>query len=158
MGVIEKTNSSYNTPLMCVRKANNQIRIVQNFAATINKVVELPGFPIPNIRLSLKKISDFIATIKNVYKEEVLISCMDISNGFHTIPIRKRDRDYFAFMHNNIMWTYSRMSMGERGAPSNFCLLMDSILGSVSTEKTKVFLYLDDILIVSCRSDALKRS
>ena len=152
--VIETCNSSFNTALLAVRKPNGQIRLVQDYSRTINPHINLPNFPIANNRKTLNEISEHISKIKNVFKEEILISSLDIKSGFHIIPMRKAHRQYLAFKHRNKQFTWKRMAMGPKNSPSDFCCMMDQVLGDLDTEKTKIIIYVDDILIISAKSDA----
>ena len=153
--VIEICNSSYNTALLAVRKANGQIRLVQDYSKTINPFINLPNFPIPNSRKTLNEISDHISHVKNAIGEETLITSLDLKSGFHIIPMRKSHRKYLAFKHKNRQYTWKRMAMGPKNSPSDFCAIMTNILGNLDTEKSKILVYLDDILILSAKSDAI---
>ena len=152
--VIETCNSSFNTALLAVRKPNGQIRLVQDYSRTINPHINLPNFPIANNRKTLNEISEHISKIKNVLKEDVLISSLDIKSGFHIIPMRKAHRQFLAFKHRNKQFTWKRMAMGPKNSPSDFCCMMDQVLGDLDTDKTKIIIYVDDILIISAKSDA----
>ena len=54
------------------------------------------------------------------------------------------------------MWTFERMTIREKGSPANFCHLMNEIYSDLSTEKTLITIYVDDILCISAHSDALR--
>ena len=154
--VIETCNSSFNTALLAVRKPNGQIRLVQDYSRTINPHINLPNFPIANSRRTLNEISEHISKIKNIYREETLISSLDLKSGFHIIPMRKNHRPYLAFKHKNKQFTWKRMAMGPKNSPSDFCCMMDRVLGNLDTQKTKIIVYVDDILIISAKSDAIR--
>ena len=65
--------------------------------------------------------------------------------------MRKSHRQYLAFKHKNKQFTWKRMAMGPKNSPSDFCCIMDRVLGNLDTDKTKIILYVDDILIVFLR-------
>ena len=153
--VIESCNSSYNTALLAVRKANGQIRLVQDYSRTINPHINLPNYPIANSRRTLNEISEHISHVKNTYGETTLISSLDLKSGFHIVPMRKSHRKYLAFKHRNKQFTFKRMSMGPKNSPSDFCCIMANVLNGLDTEKTKNLIYIDDVLILSAKSEAL---
>ena len=155
-GIIEQTNSSFNTPILAVRKPNGSLRIVQNYAATLNKYLNLPLYPIPNGRNILNEISKFIDKIKNDYKEDVCLTTVDVTSGFHVISQRKSHRKYLSFTHKNTQYQFKKMSQGEKGSPSNFTFLMDKFFSNLNTEKSRTFLYVDDIVQVSCKSESIE--
>jgi len=154
--IIEICNSSYNTALLAVRKPNGQIRLVQDYSRTINPHINLPNFPIANSRKTLSEISEHISHVKNVHKEDVLITSLDLKSGFHIIPMRQSHRKFLAFKHKNRQYTFKRMSMGPKNSPSDFCAIMSNILNGLDTEKTKILIYIDDVLILSAQSEALE--
>ena len=155
-GILEITNSSFNTPILAVRKPSGALRIVQNYACTLNDHLNLPCYPIPNSRNILKEISDFINIIKNKYNENVCFSAIDVCQGFHVISQRKSHRKYLSFTHKNTMYRYKKMAQGEKGSPSNFVYLMDTFFSNIQTPKAKIFIYVDDIILVSAESESIE--
>ena len=155
-GILEITNSSFNTPILAVRKPSGALRIVQNYASTLNDHLNLPCYPIPNSRNILKEISDFINVIKNTYNENVCFSAIDVCQGFHVISQRKSHRKYLSFTHKNTMYRYKKMAQGEKGSPSNFVYLMDTFFSKIKTPKAKIFMYVDDIIVVAAESESIE--
>ena len=44
--------------------------------------------------------------------------------------------------------------MGVKSAPSDFCYMMSEIFKNVATEKSIILCYIDDLIILSPKSDA----
>ena len=155
--VLTQCNSSWNTSLLAIKKANtDQLRLVQDYSTTLNKIIRLPNSPISNSRATLNQISAQISKIKFVYSERPLITTMDICSGFWTVSMRPSHRKYLAFKHNARQFTFKRMPMGTKNSPADFCFMMASLMGDLNTEKSKVFIYMDDLIIIGCESEAIE--
>ena len=152
--VLTQCNSSFNTSLMAIPKANtDQLRLVQDYSRTLNKIIELPNSPICNSRATLNQIGAQVAKIKHKFGEKALISTMDITSGFWTIGMRPSHRKFLAFKHRTKQYTFRRMPMGCKNAPSDFCFMMSVLVSDLSSEKSKVMIYMDDVIVISCESD-----
>ncbi|KAF4654330.1 hypothetical protein FOL47_010031 [Perkinsus chesapeaki] len=65
--------------------------------------------------------------------------------GFHQIAVEEESQPKLAFMVGNKQYTFLRMAMGPRNAPSCFQRAVDAALGTLLTRCC--FVYLDDILV-----------
>ena len=153
--ILKITNSSFNTAILGIKKPNsNEYRVVQDYSHGLNEIINLSTFPIPNLRATISSISKHLGKIKNFYKEEAFISTLDLCNGFYNIPVRDSHRNFLAFSHIDVQYTFKRLPMGVKSAPSDFCYMMSEIFKNVATEKSIILCYIDDLIILSPKSDA----
>ena len=155
-GVIEPCNSSYNTSLLAIKKANtSQLRLVQAYNNSINTIINCPLSPIANNRATIAKISAQIAYITNTLKEPVTISTVDITSGFWCVPVKVSHRRYLAFKHMTKQYTFRKMPMGTSNSPSDFCYALARLLEDFDTQRCKLYVYIDDIIIIAPAKDAI---
>ena len=146
-GVIETCNSSYNTSLLAIKKANtSQLRLVQAYNRSINPIINCPLSPLANNRATIAKISAQISYISNNLHEKVTISVLDITSGFWWIPVKVSHRKYLAFKHLTRQYTFRKMPMGTSNSPSDFCYAVSRLLENFNTPKCKIYCYIDDII------------
>ena len=132
-GIIKKSKSSYNSPLICVKKPNGDIRPCIDYRE-LNKIIEPINFPIP-------RIDDLI----NSLDKAKIISSLDLASAYHQCEIEPRDTHKTAFTFKNSKWEYQTIPFGLKTAPAFFSrLISDTLFDLIGTE---VICYLDDILI-----------
>ncbi|XP_032689886.1 uncharacterized protein LOC116853116 [Odontomachus brunneus] len=137
-GVIEPSNSPYNSPLWIVpkkpdSKGNKRWRMVIDYRALNEKTIG-EAYPLPNIT----EISDQLGSAK-------YFSVFDLTSGFHQIEMDKLDAHKTAFSTPHGHYQFSRMPFGLKNAPATFQRLMDQILTGL--QGTELFVYLDDIVL-----------
>ena len=137
-GIIEASESPYNSPLWVVPKRENkegqkQWRVVVDFRKLNEKTKPFP-FPIPNITHLLEQLGD-----AKIY------SVMDLASGFYQIPLDERDKEKTAFSTSFGHFHFVRMPFGLKNAPSTFQMLMNKIV----KQKNGVFAYIDDLIIAA---------
>ena len=154
--VIEEKSSPWNSPLLAVKKRDGATRSVTNYSAkkkngkSINELISLPRWPLPNLSKMFKDISEQIARIKKNGHEPV-ITTLDISNAFFGLRLRPQSRPITAFTSRAMerQYCYTSMPQGISSAPSVFSEFMCKILKGLDTDDSRVYSYLDDIFIVS---------
>lgn len=135
-GIIEKSTSMWNSPLLLVPKKsmNNtkEYRFCIDFR-NLNKITEIQTFPMPNLEEELCKMNG-----------SKIFSCMDIFSAFHQIKLNKNDREKTAFTAGHRKFHFKRMPFGLRGSPITWQFYLTEKLGALLT--ANVMAYMDDIM------------
>ena len=145
-GIMERTISEYNSPIMFVPKKDaegnyTQKRPVQDFRKLNSK--SIPS----NFRLPL--ISEMIQDIG--WSNTKLFFQIDLRSGFHQQNLLPEHRKYTAFTVPNLgqfQWTVS--AQGLRNVPASFQRLMATVLQDMIP--SKCLCYIDDILLKSANN------
>ena len=144
-GVLEKTTSEWNTPILPVRKADGLTwRMVHDLRA-INIRTIAPPEKVPNPYVALNPISS----------EHQWFTVVDLANAFFCIPLATESRQFFAFTYRNQQYTYRRMPQGFRSTPTifNTCLKED-LAGLDLPSGTVLIQYVDDLLVAAETKEA----
>ena len=72
---------------------------------------------------------------------------LDLTSGYHQIPIAPGDRKKTAFTIVRGHYEYNRLPFGISNGPATFQKSMDELLGKIKGQE--YFVYLDDIIIFS---------
>lgn len=137
-GIIEKSNSPYNSPLWIVPKkpdsqGNKKWRLVIDFRE-LNKKTISDAYPIPN----MDEIIDQLSGSK-------YFSVLDLASGFHQIPMRESDKCKTAFSTPFGHYHFTRMPFGLKNSPATFQRQMDILFQGLQNKK--IFVYIDDCII-----------
>ena len=115
-GVIEKSSSSYRSPLVVVKKKDGKsIRCVADLRL-VNSVTEMDQYPAPDP----VQILDRCASSK-------FISVIDLNNAFWQVNLEKESRPYTSFEFGGHLWQYTVMPMGYRCASKTFQRLANKV-------------------------------
>lgn len=138
--IVTPSISPYNAPLWIVPKkpdseGNKRWRLVIDYRSLNAKTVP-DAYPLPNIC----EILDQLGGAK-------YFSILDLTSGFHQIPMFTGDEEKTAFSTPYGHYHFNRMPFGLRNAPATFQRLMDSVLAGL--QGSEMFVYLDDIVIYS---------
>jgi hypothetical protein len=79
--------------------------------------------------------------------ESTIFSVLDLSHGFHQLPLDKASRAKTAFSTRRGLYRWATVSFGIRNGPAGFKRLLDSVLAGPTFECC--LLYLDDIIVYS---------
>ena len=134
-GVIARSKSSYNSPLICVKKGETDFRPCIDYRE-INRYLEPVHFPIP-------RIDDLL----NSLGEARIISSLDLASAYHQCEIDPRDTHKTAFTFKGSKWEYKTIPFGLSSAPGFFSRIINETLSHLIGPQ--VICYLDDILIIS---------
>jgi hypothetical protein len=132
-GIVKKTTSPWNSPIVVVPKKNGEIRLCVDYRQ-LNSITERPVYHIPDAR----QLFDTLDCSE-------YFSALDLSLGYHQIEMEKRDREKTAFTTRTGQYCFKRMPFGLCGAPQSFQRTMAAILRNQNWKSC--ILYLDDILI-----------
>lgn len=151
-GILERSSSAWNSPVLGIKKKNNQIRLVNNFKTGVNQMLHKSSFPIVAVRHLFHQIGEFITKQKTKFPtEKIIFSQFDCKNGFYSLALREKSRDITAFVISNLQVRYCRLSQGLSISPSDFSRYMHHIFLGVDTEKLnfRIFLFVDDLIVIS---------
>lgn len=136
--IIEESDSPYNAPVWVVPKkldasGKKKWRIVIDFRK-LNELTDQDAYPLPNS----DEIFDHLGKAK-------FFSALDLSSGFHQIPMQRESKKYTAFSTTQGHFHFNRMPFGLKNAPATFQRMMDTALRGLIGKYCLV--YLDDIII-----------
>ena len=134
LGIIEPSTSSWSSSLVIVTKKDGGVRTCVDFRA-VNSVTEPDPYQMPLI----EEILDMLASAK-------FISKVDLTKGFHQIPVLPSDCPKTSFCTPWGKFQYRYMPFGLRNGPAVFQRLMDNLLHQ---DKEYSQVYIDDIAIFS---------
>ena len=154
-GILEKTVSKYNSPLLAIAKKGkpDSIRIVNSFVE-LNKHLDPIKFPIPNLQYMLFQLGQSIGTMKAKYGPLCFL-VIDFANSFWNLNLRHSKRKFTSFCHNACQYQFAKLSMGLSVAPSLYSKMLQTVMEGLQIEHAQVFNYIDDIAILLPESKAV---
>lgn len=134
-GIIERGNSPYINPLVCVRKSDGSVRVCLDARKLNAKIV-------PD-RQSPAEPDELFGTFQGTK----FISTLDLCKGFWQVPLHPEDRKYTAFLHRGRCYQFCVLPFGLANSVGEFCRAIDMSLGPEVCANVKS--YVDDLVIVS---------
>jgi len=136
LGVIEEApNSPWSSPIVLIRKGDKTRLCLDS--RKVNNVTIKDAYPLPHIEGILSRLP----------KAE-FITALDLKKAFWQIPLSVESRDLTCFtVPNRPLYRFVVMPFGLCNAPQALCRLMDQVIPSHL--RNEVFVYLDDLLIIS---------
>lgn len=135
LGVIEHSNSSWSSPVTLVRKETKNRLCLD--ARKVNMRTIKDAYPLPHIEGILSRLQD-----------TKYISAIDLKDAFWQIPLERKSREKTAFtVPGRPLYQFTVMPFGLCNAAQRMCRLMDKAIPAVL--RNHVFVYLDDLLVVS---------
>ena len=134
LGIIEPSSSPWSSSMVIVKKKDGGVRTCIDYRA-VNAVTDPDPYQMPLI----EEILDMLATAH-------FISKVDLTKGFHQIPINPGDCPKTSFCTPWGKYQFKYMPFGLRNGPAVFQRLMDQILHQ---DKEYSQVYIDDIAIFS---------
>ena len=136
-GVIERTTSPYNSPILCLSKPgpNKATRFLLDCRGINEKIVSNFNY-IHDAEYIIQKILQYRAKYYSKF---------DIKNAFFSLDLHPNSRHITAFSHPAYgQLQFCRLVQGLKSSPSVFCSLMNQIFGGMSEF---LQIYLDDMLL-----------
>ena len=130
-GIIEKSNSPYNSPVVIVRKKDKGIRLRGDFRKLNSKT-----------RFDAEPMFDQV-NIFSKLSQSCYFSKLDLFKGFWQIPLEESSKQYTAFSTPKGLYHFRVLPFGLSNSPAVFNRTMRSVLGDLSN----VEIFVDDILI-----------
>lgn len=133
LGVIEKTDSAYGSPIVLIKKRDNSFRFCVDYRK-LNQVTEFCAEPLPDPDLIFTKLAN-----AHYYTK------IDLSRGFWQIKVKDTDRHILAFTTPVGNYTWKVMPFGVSNAPSIFSKMMRSLLEPLYGRGVENFM--DDLIL-----------
>lgn len=135
LGVVRPSRSSWASPIVMVRKSNNEVRFCFD-GRRLNSVTKRDAYPLPRVDAILQKLSG-----------ARYLSSIDLKSAFWQIPLEKSSCEKTAFVvPGRGLYEFVVTPFGLVNAPQEQQRLMDKLFGF---DFDDVFVYLDDAIIVS---------
>lgn len=129
-GIIERSNSEYNAPVVLVSKPDGSYRFCVNYKK-LNTITRFDNEP-------MNQPDDILANIAG----KKYFSKIDFSRGFWQIPMDDDSKKYTAFTTPSGCYNFTRMPFGLVNSPATYNRMMRRLL---SGEK-EIDNYVDDVL------------
>ncbi|XP_077551761.1 uncharacterized protein LOC144165881 [Haemaphysalis longicornis] len=133
MGIIEKSQSPYNAPLVAIKKPDGTIRLCIDFRE-LNKLLVSDCEPIPRI--------DVVLALAGKKK---FFSKFDFTKGYWQVPMSADSCEKTAFSSLSGLYHFRYMPFGIKTAPAVFARLMRAVLGGLKN----VHHYFDDVIVAT---------
>ena len=133
-GVIQPSQSPWNSPLFLVPKKDGTYRPVIDFRQ-VNKVTEDDRYPLPVLKDLLMSLG----------RGNSVFSSLDLLSGYWQVPLAPESRKITAFSTPKGHFEWLRMPFGLKSAPITFQRLMNTLFAPLIGENT--YAYLDDLIL-----------
>ena len=131
MGIIKESNSPYASPIVLVKKKDNQTRFCIDFRR-VNLITVGNAQKIPDPDQLFTKL-----------RHARFFTKLDMTKGYWQIKIAKNSQKYTAFMTDSGLYEFVRMPFGLKNAPATFNGLMFKLLG----HRTDAVFFFDDVTV-----------
>lgn len=130
--IIRESHSAYASPIVLVRKNNNEYRLCVDYRA-LNKKTIKDSYPMPVIEDQLDRLYG-----------KTLFTSLDLASGYYQIPVQESSRHLTAFITSDGHYEFTRMPFGLVNAPAVFQNMINKALGNRRFDLA--IPYLDDLL------------
>ncbi len=137
--VIRESSSTWRSPVLLIRKKNNDGSIQYRFCIDLRKVNSITSKDC----YSLPLIQDTV----NALNGSKYFTTMDVDRAFWQIPVLEQDKKKLAFCVDGKLYECNVMPFGSMNAPATFQRLIDRVLKGLTWKQCLV--YIDDVLVFS---------
>lgn len=134
-GVIRESESPFASPIVVVRKKNNDVRLCIVFRKLNSQTVK-DAYALPNLEEAFSALSG-----------SKWFSVVDLKSGFYQIEMEEADKPKTAFVCPLGFYEFNRMPQGVTNAPSSFQRLMERCMGDLN--RRDVLVFIDDLIVFS---------
>ena len=133
LGVIEKSESPWCSPVVLVTKKDGEVRFCVDYRK-LNEVTVKDSYPLPNLTEMLEQMggSDWF-------------SVLDLKSGYWQIPMVGADKEKTAFSIGRGLWQFTVMPFGLCNAVATFQRVMERVLAGLLGSCCLV--YVDDVIV-----------
>ncbi len=133
LGIIERSDSPYCSPMVVVRKKGGSVRICGDFRG-INAVTQIDAEPMFDQQEIFSRLS-----------HSRVFSKLDLTKGFFQIPLDPESRKITAFATPRGLYQYRVLPFGLANSPAVFNRRIRQVLGDLNG----IEVFVDDVLIHS---------
>ena len=133
LGVIERSESPWCSPVVLVSKKDGEVRFCVNYRK-LNEVTVKDSYPLPNLTEMLEQMGG-----SNWF------SVLDLKSGYWQIPMVEADKVKTAFSIGQGLWQFKVMPFGLCIAVATFQRVMERVLDGLLGSCCLV--YVDDVIV-----------
>lgn len=134
-GVIRESESPFSSPIVVVRKRNNDVRLCIDYRK-LNLQTVKDAYALPNLEETFSALTG-----------SKWFTVLDLKSGYYQIEVEEADKAKTAFVTPLGFWEFNRMLQRVTNAPGTFQRLMEKCVGDMNLKEVLVFL--DDLIIFS---------
>ena len=138
-GIIVKSYSPYNSPVLLTKKSNGDFRFVLDCRAVNKETISLIH-PLPRVDETIQQLNGM-----------KYFTSLDARSGFHQLPIDELDQPKTAFQTHEGKFQFTRLPFGMRNASFQFQRAIEQVLKDALNQYALV--YIDDIVAYSSSFD-----
>lgn len=135
-------HSQWESPIVVVPKTDGRVRICGDYKVSVNSVLDVDQYPLPNIE-------DILATLSG----GVYFSKLILFNAYQQLELEEDAKKVLTINTHKGLFRIERLNVGVSRAPPIFQSVMDSLLSG----RKNVVCYLDDILVTTMSVEEHKR-
>jgi len=133
MGIIKRSQSPFNNPLVVVPKKNGKLRICVDFRR-LNLITKREVYPIPECSVIFDQLGG-----------HSYFSTLDLAKGYYQVQLDKASQEKTAFSTASGHYEFVRMPFGLTNAPASFQCGLERVLRKHLGSQCCV--YIDDIIV-----------